>query len=239
MDREYFNIEVLGFNWEIQLMEHFDGMGSSENNMYYVSDGCISINFRAIRNKDQMLTVLFDALFDGVLDKYCGEDWDTKFIANVVSQLFNSQKSNKTISDIVKYFNRYNMNGEEYEMFDEDGERTPYLLDSIDISKPFHWEFELYIANIKTANQVEFSRFGMTETYTLTMDPTKFDSGEEMAKKFEDFVLNTVDATFEGLDDIKSQFTLEKLKRRLKSTNFEAVKQRLIDEYDELASDFE
>lgn len=238
MKKEFFELNVLGSKWEICLDNNYYSPDSVTNS-YDVADGYININFNPIRNKDQLLAILFDALFDGIIDKYCGDEWDSKFIANVVSQLFNSPKSNKTIGDIVKHFNRYNINGEQYEMFNEDDILVPYLFDSIDIKSPYYWEFDLYMANIAGDVKVEFSRSGFTESYTLTMDPTKFSNGNEMAKSFATYVENSPDSEFINLDNNESNFTVDKLKRRLKSTNYESIKQRLIDEYDEIINDFD
>lgn len=237
-DREIFELYAMGCEWIVQL--HFEDYGFSDNGKYFPPDGSqnICINFRKMHSPDELISTLIDALFDSVIYKFCEEDdWGTKILANVTSQLFLNNKSRLAIDKMVTYFNRYSMFGEDYEKFDDNGVVQKYLLSGIEITRPSYWGFEIWIGSLEE-DKFEFSRFGMTEEYILIMDPTKFNDGVEMAECLDQHIERSGTIKFKGLEDVESAYTYEQLKLRLKSTDYNNIRQHLIDGYDDLMSDF-
>ena len=165
-DRKIFELDVMGCEWVIQL--HLHDYGFDDNGKYFPPDGKnISINFLRMHSTDELISTLIDVLFDSVIHKFCEEDnWGSKMLANITSQLFLNSKSRRVIDEMVTYFNRYSMFGEDYEKFDDNGLVQRYMFDSFDITRPSYWGFEVWIGSLEE-EKAEFSRFGMTEEYIL------------------------------------------------------------------------
>lgn len=236
-DRKIFDLNVMGCDWCVQL--HFHDYGFDDNGKYIPADGGqnICINFRKMSSPDELISTLMDALFDSIIVKFCGENWDSKILANVVSQIFLNPKSRRVIDEMVTYYNRNHVLGEDYEKFNSDGEIESYLFDSIEINRPHYWGLEIWIANIEDSSH-EFSRFGMTEDYILRIDPTQFNDGNEIAVLIDNILKDSTGGKFYGLEDVKPSYTQEQLQAKLKRTNLSEIKQRLIDEYDDIVEEF-
>ena len=235
-DREVYYMNVMGCKWCIQLHHHDHGF---DNKNYWVGYPNIGINFSKMGSADELIVTVFDALFDSVIEKFCGEDWDSKLLANVVSQVFLEPKSRRVIDDMCTYFSRNHLLGEEYDKFNSNGELKAYMFDSIEIKKPYYWGFEIWIANLEGDTKFEFSRFGMTEEYVFRVDPTKFESGQDIIDCMDEVLAKIYQGNFEGLEDVQPSYTYEQLNRKLRTTNLEDIKKTLIEEYDDIVTEFE
>jgi hypothetical protein len=237
-DREYYEISMMGCVWDIQLHFHDHGFDSNKNNgEYYVSGNSVLVNFRKITSTDHLIGTVFDGLFDLALGRFCGEEWDSKMLAQATAQVINNTKSRRAIDEMVTYFTRYHHRGDEYEKFDVDGVLQEYMFDSIELKGKSYWGFEIWFGHLKDKS-FELSRFGFTEEYILTIDATKFDNGGDIASLLDEQLRLTTTSEFQGLDE-KSAYTEDVLMRKLKSTDYEVIKSRLIDEYNDIVSEYD
>ena len=236
-DRQVYNLNVLGCDWTIQLMNH-DITGGANGGIYHAHGQNVSITFNKIESKDHLISSVFDGLFDCIIAKFCGDEWSTKILANAVGQVFIDYKSRRVIDEMVTQFNRYNMRGEDYEKFDDNGVITSYMFDGIEIDKPHYWGFEIWIASIEGDERVEFGRFGFTEEYTLRIDPTKFADAGEVNATIDEYLEHSTSASFKGLEDCEPSYSYSDLQRKLKSTNYGEIKERIIAEFNDILAEF-
>lgn len=59
-----------------------------------------------------------------------------------------------------------------------------------------------------------------------------------MAQRLDQCLEESTNGKFQGLEDIESAYTYEQLKYKLKATDYKDIRQRLIDEFDNILAEF-
>jgi len=236
MDRKEFELTCMGVKWNIVLRdsEHMFEKGE----LFTIYGNTLSFNTRAIMGNDHMIATMFDGLFDSVINRFCSEDnWNTKMLANLVGQVFTDHKSRGVINEIIKHYSRYTIHGDEHYKYNCDDELQSYMFDAIEIKFPHYWEMEIWIepdTDNETENGYKLSRSGFSESYTLVLDPKKIGSVEKVLDCLDECIERAATGTFEGMEDVKSSYTLKQLKRKLSETDYDEIRIRLTEEFDTL-----
>ena len=111
------------------------------------------------------------------------------------------------------------------------------MFDAIEIKFPHYWEMEIWIepdTDNETENGYKLSRSGFSESYTLVLDPKKIGSVEKVLDCLDECIERAATGTFEGMEDVKSSYTLKQLKRKLSETDYDEIRIRLTEEFDTL-----
>ncbi len=226
MDKKYFDINVMGCDWTILLDDN--GSNFSKNKYFDYHKNIVRINCREVYNAQSLLAIIIEGLYDIITERLCS-DIDTRTLAQFTSQLYIEPKTRNTINNIIKVYNRYHINGDEYEKYNSDS----YMLDYISVDNG-NWELEIWIGESEEPSSLGCS--GIDLSYSLLLDPSKFNNAEDIIQCLDDSIKNTTkdaEGIYADLDR-KLVYSYDALIKKLKYSNINEIKNNLTDNFDTL-----